>query len=247
VDGFEGDGGIALNRLLNPRALGLAAVGLVLIAAMGWLGLWQFRVYDDHQRADAEAALAEPPVPLDSLLGPDDAFPPAGVSRPVLASGRYLVDDQIYVRNLPGSPGRYAVVTPLLTGSGSAILVVRGAADLPAAPVPTGQVAVSGVLEPGTGSGRRPDAAGVTGSLGIASLIDTVAPDLYSGYLLLRSSDPTQSPRLAPVVAPLPDASRWAGLRNLLYACQWWLFAVFVAFMWWQMTARVDADRPRAA
>ena len=101
--------------MLNARALGLAAVGLVLIAAMTWLGFWQFGVYADHQRAQAQAAIAEPVVPLDSLLEPDDAFPADGVSRPVSATGTYLPQDQIYVRHLAGSTRRYAVVTPLVT------------------------------------------------------------------------------------------------------------------------------------
>jgi len=41
-------------------------------------------------------------------------------------------------------------------------------------------------------------------------------------------------------VAPTPDPSRWAGIRNLLYAFQWWLFAGFVAFMWWRVVGDPD-------
>ena len=111
MDGFTHGGGIALSRFLNTRALGLAVVGLVLIAVMTWLGLWQFSVYDNHQRADAQAALAKPEVPLDSLLRPDQAFAFDGVSRPVRVTGTYLAADQIYVRHLPGAPERYAVAT----------------------------------------------------------------------------------------------------------------------------------------
>lgn len=230
------DGGIQLTRFTSAKALGLAAVGLVLIGVMTWLGLWQYSVYDDQQHADARAALAKPAVPLGALLGPDDAFPADGVSRPVRVSGTYLGGDQVYVRQLAGSAGRYAVTTPLVTSSGSAIMVVRGSSDSPNAAVPTGRVTVSGILEPSGESGRPPNASGVTNGLSISSLVNSVGPDLYSGYILLRSSDPEQSAELTPVTPPLPDPSRWSGVRNLLYACQWWVFAVFVVFMWWRMT-----------
>jgi surfeit locus 1 family protein len=234
-------------RFLNSRALGLAVVGLVLMGVMIWLGLWQFSVYDDHQHADAQAALAKPAVPLDSLLGPDDAFPSDAVSRPVTVSGTYLAGDQIYVRNLSGSPHRYAVATPLVTGSGSAILVVRGSSETPSALTPTGRVTVSGVLEPSEDSGGSPNAAGVTQGLSISSLVNSIRPDLYSGYVLLRSSDPKQSPGLTPVTPQLPDPSRWSGIRNLLYACQWWVFALFVVFMWWRMTELTGPEHPHEA
>jgi hypothetical protein len=46
------------------------------------------------------------------------------------------------------------------------------------------------------------------------------------------------------VPPPLPDPSRWSGIRNLLYACQWWVFAAFVAFMWWRMTDDVALGEP---
>jgi cytochrome oxidase assembly protein ShyY1 len=247
VNGFGHGGGIALSRFLNPRALGLGAVGLVLIALMTWLGLWQFSVYDNHQHAEAQAALAEPEVPLDSLIGPDDAFPSDGVSRPVQVTGTYLAGDQIYIRHLPGSPDQYAVATPLLTASGSAIMIVRGSSETPSAAVPTGRVTVSGILEPATAISRPPNAAGITDGLSISSLVDAVEPDLYSGYVLLRSSNPEQSPPLASVAPQLPDPSRWAGLRNLLYACQWWVFAMFVVFMWWRMTGDLAHEHPREA
>jgi len=234
-----------VRRFLNPKALALGLVGLVLIGAMGWLGLWQLSVYDDHQHADTEAALSKPAVPLDSLLGPDAAFPSDGVSRPVTVSGRYLGSEQVYVVNLPGATKRYAVATPLVTATGSAVMVVRGSRDLSIAAAPTGHVTLTGILEPSVETGSAPDAAGVTDGLSIASLVNSVSPDLYSGYVLLRSSTPLQSPALAPVTPRLPDPSRWSGVRNLLYACQWWVFALFVAFMWWRMTgdmAREDGE-----
>ncbi len=92
------DAGSPVHRFLNPKALGLALVGLVLMAVMVWLGMWQLGVYQDHQHRTAEAVLQRPPVPLADVLGPDAAFPSDGVSRPVIATGTYRADEQVYVR-----------------------------------------------------------------------------------------------------------------------------------------------------
>ncbi|MDX6297889.1 MAG: hypothetical protein QOI51_1746 [Nocardioidaceae bacterium] len=233
-----------MHRFVNPRALGLALLGLVLMGVMGWLGRWQFSVYDDHQHAQALAALRQPPVPLGRLLGRDAAFPADGVSRPVTVSGTYLAGEQLYVRHLAGASHRYAVVTPLVTVNGSAVLVVRGSRDTVGAVPPRGQVTVRGILEP-SGVGGPPNSQRVANGLSVSSLVGAVTPDLYSGYVVQQVSTPRQAPTLAPVVPPLPDPSRWAGLRNLLYACQWWVFAGFVAFMWWRMTGDLEAQEHR--
>jgi surfeit locus 1 family protein len=38
----------------------------------------------------------------------------------------------------------------------------------------------------------------------------------------------------------VPDTSFTTGLRNLMYALQWWVFGGFVVFMWWRIL-REDA------
>jgi len=234
-----------VRRFLNPKALALGLVGLVLMGVMVVLGLWQLSVYDDHQHADARDALHQPAVPLGSLLGPDAAFPSGGVSRPVTVRGTYRTSEQVYVRNMPGAADRFAVVTPLVTANGSAVLVVRGSRDTASGAAPTGLVRLTGVLEPSNDNGRSPNAAGITDALSVSSLVNRVGPDLYSGYVLLQTSAPQQSPALSPVTPPLADVSRWSGLRNLLYACQWWVFALFVAFMWWRMTDDLEPKDDR--
>lgn len=236
-----------MQRLLSARALALAVVALLLMSAMVWLGLWQLHAYDDHQRADAQAALRQQAVPLDTVFGPDAAFPSDGSGRPVEVSGTFLPADQIYVRDMTGAPARFAVVTPLLTANGSAVLVVRGAQDRLGAPAPAGSVTVRGILEPSPAGGSPVDAQRVTDALSVSSLVSAVTPDLYSGYVLQRSSTSGGGNELSPVTPALPDPSRWSGIRNLLYACQWWLFAAFVAFMWWRITARQPGGDPAAA
>jgi cytochrome oxidase assembly protein ShyY1 len=218
--------------VVSLRNAGLTAVAVALVAAMAWLGHWQFSAYDQHQNDDARAALERAPIPLDEALGADTAFPADSVSRPVIVSGRYLGAEQFYVRDMGGG-GRYAVATPVLTSSGAAVIVVRGAAPAVPMDAPTGHVRVEGVLEPSQGSAAPLDHDRTTNGIEIARLVSSFDEDLYAGYVIATTSDPADS--LPPVDVPRPDASFWSGIRNLLYALQWWSFAAFVVFMWWRI------------
>lgn len=230
-----------MRRYLTLQTLGLSAIAIAVIAVMIGLGIWQLGVYDDHQHDDAVAKLKDAPQPLDDLIGPDDAFPGDGVGVPVVVSGQYDAAAQLFVETSTG----YEVVAPLVTDNGSAILVVRGSSDVPGALAPPdGTVELTGILEPSAVEGRPIDRDRVTDALDISSLVAAVPTDLYAGYLVATKSAPTDP---LPIVAPpLPDASRWAGLRNLIYAIQWWCFAAFVLFMWWRVLtdlSRESADR----
>jgi surfeit locus 1 family protein len=230
-----------IRRLTTLRALGLLVVALALMAAMIAMGRWQFGVYDDSQRADAMALMRRAAVPIDTALGRDQAFPSASAGVPVSVEGHYDRAGQLYVRGFPGAEDAYSVVTPLLTATGSAVLVLRGSSPEPQAPVPTGPVRISGVLEPSQSEASSLDSRRVTTGVYVPGLVSEVRPDLYAGYVILTTSTPAD---VLPLVAPpLPDPSRWAGLRNLLYAVQWWLFAGFVAFMWWRVVT--EAPDPR--
>jgi surfeit locus 1 family protein len=222
-----------VGRWTTAKGLGLLLVALALMAAMVALGLWQYRVYDNHQRADALKTMQRTPVALDRILGADQAFPSSSVGVPVSVSGHYDRAGQLYVRGLEGSDDTYAVTTPLVTASGSAILVVRGSSPRPHAGTPAGEVSLTGILEPSQSSGKPLGAGRITDSLSIASLVGSVDDDLYAGYVVATKSQPADT--LTPVRAPLPDPSRWAGIRNLVYALQWWVFAGFVGFMWWRI------------
>jgi cytochrome oxidase assembly protein ShyY1 len=226
------------SQLFSPRAFGLGLVAAVLMASMVVLGLWQLGVYDDHQQDDARARLDRAPVPLADVLGPDDAFPSDAVSIPVTLTGRYLSDQEFAVHGSDALGVASAVVTPLALDDGSAVLVVRGADG--GVPAPSGEVDVTGVLEPSDATGDALDADRVTDGIRIAALVSAVDVDLYAGYVVRTTSDPADAS--TPVAAPTPDPSRLAGLRNLVYAVQWWVFAAFVAFMWWRIVT--EPSRP---
>jgi surfeit locus 1 family protein len=227
-------------RLTTARALGLLVLALAVMAGMIAMGRWQFGVYDDHRRADALAVMRRAPVPMETVLGPDDAFPSGSVGVPVVVSGHYDRSDQLYVRGFAGAGDRYGVVTPLVTASGSAVLVLRGSSSVPQAPADSGPVRVYGILEPSQSEGGVLDGRRITTGLRIGALVSDVRPDLYAGYVVLTRSAPAE--QLGRVLPPLPNPSRWAGVRNLLYAVQWWIFAAFVAFMWWRIVTEERSE-----
>jgi len=225
---------------LAPKILGLTVLALVMIAGMTAMGVWQLDVYRQSQSDDAAQVAHARPVPLDTLLGPDQAFTAPADARPVIAEGRY--DARQFVVDRGVHPPW--LVAPLVTDSGSAILVVRGlltGADSPSQdsgqalpPPPTGQVRVVGSLQPSDPRGNDTNLTdNRVPTLSTAQLISQVSHDLYSGYVVLHDqSPPSPLPRATP---PHADASFTAGLRNLMYALQWWLFAGFVIFLWWRM------------
>jgi surfeit locus 1 family protein len=230
-----------MRRWLTARTLALGVVALALMTVLGGLGWWQFTTYRQHQAAASASALHERPIPLDTVLGRDAPFPVAGVGKPVTASGRYDAAGQFYVRHLRGASAAYAVVTPLTTDTGSMILVVRGASATPSAPVPSGRVIVQGVLEPSQAVGAPLDQQRITNGIRIASVLATMKRDLYAGYVVLTTSTPADA---LPIVRPPdPQPSPWDGVRNLIYAIQWWIFAGFVGFMWWRIVSEDSQTR----
>ncbi|MGH3444359.1 MAG: SURF1 family protein [Nocardioidaceae bacterium] len=246
-----------LRVLFSPRLLGLHAAALVAVAAAVLLGLWQYGVWQGHRTDKASALAHAAPVGLASVLGPDSPFPADGVGRPVRFTGRWMPDDTLFVshRRSHGRTGVW-VLTPVAVcrpqpttraaGScphASAMLVVRGwASDAGAAPpAPHGSVRVQGWLQPGEGSSPPdPDPTDrVLSALRVPDAIAHVHRDLYGGYVIARTTSP-QSGGIEQLTAvtpqSLPQPSEFTGLRNLLYAFQWWVFGGFAVFLWWRWT-----------
>jgi cytochrome oxidase assembly protein ShyY1 len=219
-----------MRTLLSPRMLALHLVAVVVIGAMVVLGLWQLGTYGNRQDVDAAERATQPPVPIDDVLGPDDAFTAAADARRVSVSGEYV--DPLLLVDGDADPTPW-LVSPLRTGSGSAVLVVRGRSVSPL-PAPSGEVTVTGTLLPS--QPRETDADpgdGVEPSLSTSRLVAQVGPDLYSGYVVAEQQQPAED--LDPVPPPSAEPSFTAGLRNLMYALQWWVFAGFGVYMWWRI------------
>ena len=227
-------------------------LALVLVGAAGWLGVWQYDAWQLRRAAEATDLTQLEPLPLTSVMGPDDPFPGNRVGQPVILAGTWVPSGTVFVsgREQDGVEG-YWVVTPLATpGSGDpAIPVVRGWVESPAdAPgSPTGPAQLVGWLQPPEGTGQvdadRSD--DVLPQLRIADLIQRVDQDLYGAYAVLadsagpasggvETSNPGSAGLRPAALEQLPDAGRFTALRNLLYALEWWVFGAFAAFIWWQ-------------
>ena len=242
--------------LLLPRYWGAHLLGIAAVAAAVYLGLWQLNVWEAARAAEARDLSNAQPLPLEDVMSGDSSFPGEFLGQPVSFTGEWLGEGTVYVadRELDGERG-YWVVTPVLVGN-SAMPVVRGWSAERNAETPTGRVEVAGWLQASEGSGAVDDDPGdnVIPEMRIASLVQHVEADLYSGYVVARvgqeatgeaTGDPagdlseassTASPAfaaLAPVTPDsVPEVSSGTSLRNLLYAIQWWIFGVFALYVW---------------
>lgn len=217
---------------------------LALIAGTVVAGRWQYGVWQGHRVDQATKLEHAAPRPLTDVLGPDAAFPADAVGQPVTFTGRWMPEDTMYVahRRLHGRAGVWAV-TPVAVCRGgcagaSAILVVRGFAPTPRAapPAPSGRARVTGWLQPGEGN-EAPDPSphdAVIPRPSVVNAIPLVARDLYAGYVIARTAGAGPAGLAAVTPSALPHPGALTGLRNLLYAFQWWLFTGFVVFLWWR-------------
>ena len=106
-------------RALAPRYWGVHLLMVAAVVATVLLGRWQYDVWRAH-RADSAASVTRlSPVPLDSVLGPDAAYPAAALGRPVTVVGTWDPGGTVFVsgREREASAG-YWVVTPVVMPSG---------------------------------------------------------------------------------------------------------------------------------
>lgn len=238
--------------VLTPRWAGLLALALVIAAAMSVMGVWQLEVY----RSKTAKATAErtqlAPVPLQSLFPIDAGLPASAVARRVTVSGTWgPAADQVFIsdRLHEGRDG-FWVVTPMLLGgdtSAGAVMVVRGwvaSPSDPAAEAPSGPVTLTGAVTASEAQDSSGDAARgrVLQSLRIPTIVGIVDYRIYDAFVVLTSLDQNTSAGTAPaLVPPPPPPTDHAGLRNVAYAFQWWIFAAFALWMWGRMV--LDAHR----
>ncbi|WP_028643727.1 SURF1 family protein [Nocardioides sp. URHA0020] len=233
---------------LAPRYWGAHLLAVVLVAAAVGLGVWQYDAWQAHRDAEADDLTHARPVPLTDVIGPDDPFPGTKVGQPVTVSGTWVPGGTVYVsgRVQDGAKG-YWVVTPLTVddADGSALPIVRGwVADPAQAPAaPSGPTSLDAWLQPpeGTGEVDRDPTDDVLPQLRIADLIQHVDQDLYGAYGVATEPEPGLE---RASVDQLPDVGTFTGIRNLLYAIEWWFFGLFAAFIWWRWVTDTAAERP---
>lgn len=243
-----------MRRFLRPAWLVSHLLVLALIITMVNLGLWQLRRLDERQvRNDLQTQRSSAPgvsvgeladqLGIDALLAAAVGNNSASATgllddaefRVVTAEGRYLAGEEVAVRNRPlgGRPGVW-LLTPLLLEDGSALVVNRGwvsqssAADdsRPPAPVPDGQVRVSGIVrlsETRQGLGVADPPEGRLTSLARADIVRYAAQltvPVYPFYLQLEGQEPSPENFPVPLRRPPLDSGPHLG-----YAVQWFVFS----------------------
>lgn len=260
-----------LRTALKPRWLGLLVIVLAVMVSFGALGLWQLNVArDDARKEQVRSAPVRPVADVASVLTPHGAFPGDGSGRRITATGRYDGSGQVVItsRRLRGEPG-YWVVTPLVVSStGARIAVVRGfvtdpsravrpeVTQLPEATQPPEipEITVSGTLAPGESPGgdsshTQPTLPnGQLSTLDLSLLVNRWPGSLYNAFVFATAEQPEVTMVSAGGFQRVPPPALVGGglsWRNAAYALQWWVFALFAAYMWWRMV-RDDFDGSRA-
>ena len=241
---------------LAPRWWAWHLLLVVALVAMGWLGLWQLRSFED---TDAAAAPADRVVAIDAVTSPGGRLQAGDPGRRVSARGSWDPAGQLTVpdRDLDGRAGAW-VMTPLRTPSG-VLPVVRGwvprGGEVP--DPPSGAVTVRGVLQESESSSDASTTT-VPGRSQVAyvatvTLLEALSYDaakLYDGFVVLRSTAPADPAAPRTVEAETGpgghpgQVGRW---RNLAYALQWWLFAGAAVFFWAAVLRRAVREQRAAA
>jgi cytochrome oxidase assembly protein ShyY1 len=138
-------------------------------------------------------------------------------------------------------------VTPFVVrSSGARIAVVRGFVTDPGqALAPAGtEITVSGTLAQGespTGDSALAGPAlpeGQMAVLDLSLLVNRWPGTLYNAFIFATAEKPDVTSLASPAVQrvpPPPPMGSGLSWRNAAYALQWWVFALFAAYMWWRM------------
>ena len=222
--------------LLSRRWIAFALVVAVLAYAAWWLGGWQFRRLDDRKAENTVVRTNEHRAvsPVADVLSPDGYPSEQDEWRVISATGTYDESRTVVIRyqNRDGEQG-VDVVVPLITSTGTALLVDRGwletdpsganRDDIP--DPPAGEVDVTGYVR-ANGSG---DSTRVADLSARAISSDAIGPAIghpvYGGFVELRSEDPEPETSLEPV--ELPELNNGP---HFFYGLQWWFFGVLAIF-----------------
>jgi len=229
------------------------ALTVVFALACGLLSWWQWARRDEavHEIQRVERNYDAEPVPISTVLGSLDAWDDDDEWTPVLLQGRYLVDEELLVRNRVrgGKPG-FLQLVPFRLDDGTVVVVDRGwlpvgdAADASPDHVPTppdAEVTVVARLRPAEPElPGRTAPAGQIASIDVATIVADLDADGYvAAYGVLAGEEPSVDDMPYAAVRPEEDEG-----PHLSYALQWIAFGVlaFVGLFWaWRRELRIAA------
>ncbi|GLW05256.1 SURF1-like protein [Microtetraspora sp. NBRC 13810] len=239
-----------LRTVFLPRMVALHLLTIGVLVSFTLLGRWQLGVFEDSGRP--QAARDPAPVPVATLAGSGRQITVDAASRRVTAQGTFDASRQLLVA---GRDDGFWLLNPLDLGDGTAVPVVRGwvpaTSDPAVRAVPPGPVTVAGRLQPSEPTDmvqRRPQELprGQVLTVSTAELVN-IWPGvrLRDGYVVASAQNPAPAVAAKAVTVPPPTVGGALTWRNLAYAAQWWIFALFAVFMWWHFLR--DAIRSREA
>ena len=224
-------------RFLLTRRWLLFGLAVVVMSLGAWrLGEWQFdRLHDLTQRNEwTRTNLTAEPAPVEDVLSVDEDVDPDQEWLRVRARGEYDAAATVVVRyqTRDGESG-VDLVTPLVTGDGTALLVNRGwvatantgdsSAELPAPPA--GEVEVVGfVRADATGRGIEVEDAS-TRAISSREIGETLDRPVYRGFVEAETETP--EPAVAVERVELPDLGEGP---HFFYGLQWWFFGALALF-----------------
>lgn len=229
---------------LTRRWLGILAMTIAFAVACVGLGQWQFA-----RRAEAQAAIAllnanfdRSAAPVSEVLPEYDNADRDLKWTPVTLTGRYIVDEVVYVRNRVSDAGiGFEQLVPFVNDGGGILIINRGwvpANDDYSAPanppaVPQGDMTVTARLMPSeqTIDGRSaPEGQVATINAPELAVITTFdSPDFYTGWYARLNSESVSAATGIPWDRPVLDEG-----PHLSYALQWYVFALmgFIGYGW---------------
>lgn len=203
----------------------MIALGLLLAALMGVLGMWQASRATQVGEAGIAARASAAPVPLLQFVN-DDGTVGDVYGRPVTASGTYLANQQLLV---PTDQTHARVLTALKLDDGRVVPVVRGVAPLNAIPnAPAGIQQVTGIFLPGEAEAASPGGSSMIGSIRTPLIAQYWPQRVTPGFITVDAAA-SAAQGLAPAQVTLPSGDK--SLQNGSYAIQWWVFAGFALVM----------------
>lgn len=216
----------------------------------------------EHAQSEAES---QAPDELGAALRPQETFGGSLVGKLVSVTGTFDSGKQLLVagRHVEGDEGFLVLDALTVTddGSGGAswaslsgapiLPVVRGWVPLDAvdadgvltdewaARVRTSPTSTSlvGWLQAGESALTQALPVGQTNSISSAALANAWGGPMYSGYLVVQSSDPVQGSEITALDRPSIEGSEGLNVQNLFYALQWWVFGAFAVALWLRLIA----------
>jgi cytochrome oxidase assembly protein ShyY1 len=226
-----------LRFLVSRRWLLFLAIVLALAYACLLLGQWQWHRLTSTKAGNAviRTDQAAPARPVGQVLSPGVDPSSSDQYKVVTAVGTYDVGHTIIVRyqTRDGNSG-IDVVVPLVTASGTALLVDRGwfatenqgytdPSQVPAPP--KGKVTVTGWVRQDADGGSAQVVDASTRAISSARIQPAIGIPVYGGFVDATHESPAPGTALTP--ADPPDLSNGP---HFFYALQWWFFGLLALF-----------------